>query len=349
MADEIKKNQIKYKDTVYTLEDARIPDPSGKSGKILGVNSNGQYELRDESSGGGSEGGGSSGGAVASVNGKTGVVNLTAEDVGALPSSYQAPVTSVNGQTGDVVISGGGSGTTISVDNTLSNESTNPVQNKVIKAALDNKVDKVTGKSLSTNDFTNTYKNALDNLDTTLSNKQDKLTAGSGIIISNNEISATGSGGSVDGLEWVPISSGTGGLSGPLLFETGENVDVISYLSAQYCPALKIVKFGLLATINERINATPENPQSIIIKFSDSSKYKPSFFIVMDYNATCQGVASGRVDTHPVACAIEVWDYNENNNFTYNLHSEIGTTVISGSSVYITGFYYTTDIPESGS
>lgn len=48
-------------------------------------------------------------GTVSSVNGKTGAVVLTASDVGALPSSYQAPVTSVNGMTGDVVISGGGS------------------------------------------------------------------------------------------------------------------------------------------------------------------------------------------------------------------------------------------------
>lgn len=47
-------------------------------------------------------------GSVSSVNGKTGAVVLTASDVGALPSSYQAPVTSVNGMTGDVVISGGG-------------------------------------------------------------------------------------------------------------------------------------------------------------------------------------------------------------------------------------------------
>ena len=47
-------------------------------------------------------------GAVSSVNGKTGAVVLTASDVGALPSSYQAPVTSVNGMTGDVIVSGGG-------------------------------------------------------------------------------------------------------------------------------------------------------------------------------------------------------------------------------------------------
>ena len=47
-------------------------------------------------------------GSVNSVNGQTGDVVLDAEDVGALPDSYTAPVTSVNGMTGDVVIQAGG-------------------------------------------------------------------------------------------------------------------------------------------------------------------------------------------------------------------------------------------------
>lgn len=42
------------------------------------------------------------GGGVSSVNGKTGAVNLSASDVGALPDSYTPPVASVNGQTGAV-------------------------------------------------------------------------------------------------------------------------------------------------------------------------------------------------------------------------------------------------------
>lgn len=48
------------------------------------------------------------GGAVDSVNGQTGDVVLDAEDVGALPDSYTAPVISVNGMTGAVVIPTGG-------------------------------------------------------------------------------------------------------------------------------------------------------------------------------------------------------------------------------------------------
>lgn len=47
------------------------------------------------------------------------------------------------------------------IDSSLSSTSTNPVQNKVINTALNNKVDKVSGKQLSTNDYTTTEKNKL--------------------------------------------------------------------------------------------------------------------------------------------------------------------------------------------
>ena len=47
------------------------------------------------------------------------------------------------------------------VDDALSETSANPVQNKVINTALGNKVDKVTGKGLSTNDYTTTEKDKL--------------------------------------------------------------------------------------------------------------------------------------------------------------------------------------------
>ena len=56
---------------------------------------------------------------------------------------------------------GGGGGGTITVDDALSATSENPVQNKVVKAALANKVDKVSGKGLSTNDYTTAEKNKL--------------------------------------------------------------------------------------------------------------------------------------------------------------------------------------------
>lgn len=49
----------------------------------------------------------------------------------------------------------------ITVDTAMSSTSTNPVQNKVVNTALGNKVDKVSGKGLSTNDYTTTEKNKL--------------------------------------------------------------------------------------------------------------------------------------------------------------------------------------------
>ena len=52
------------------------------------------------------------------------------------------------------------------VDSALSATSTNPVQNKVVNTALSNKVDKVSGKGLSTNDYTTAEKNKLAGLET---------------------------------------------------------------------------------------------------------------------------------------------------------------------------------------
>lgn len=52
----------------------------------------------------------------------------------------------------------------ITVDSELSTESENPVQNKIITESLEDKVDKVDGKGLSTNDFTNADKEKLDSL-----------------------------------------------------------------------------------------------------------------------------------------------------------------------------------------
>jgi len=52
----------------------------------------------------------------------------------------------------------------ITVDASMSSTSTNPVQNKVVQSALNGKVDVVSGKALSTNDFTNTLKSKLDGI-----------------------------------------------------------------------------------------------------------------------------------------------------------------------------------------
>ena len=52
-------------------------------------------------------------------------------------------------------------GSSVEVDSALSSTSENPVQNKVVKSAIDNKVSKESGKGLSTNDYTTEEKNKL--------------------------------------------------------------------------------------------------------------------------------------------------------------------------------------------
>lgn len=60
--------------------------------------------------------------------------------------------------------------TKTTIDSALSATSTNPVQNKIINTALGNKVDKVSGKGLSTNDFTNELKSSYDETVETVKN-----------------------------------------------------------------------------------------------------------------------------------------------------------------------------------
>ena len=140
--------------------------------------------------------------AVDSVNGKTGTVVLDAKDIGLQVSTMPtADLDHVNqvvqyvGSTTSTYTNGywykcvydsvGGTYSWeqlnvqphISVDSALSDTSENPVQNKVIYDALDDKVDKVTGKGLSENDYTDTDKAIVDNVATDLAGKADKVTS----------------------------------------------------------------------------------------------------------------------------------------------------------------------------
>lgn len=63
------------------------------------------------------------------------------------------------------IINAGQIKTVSMVDNTLSLESANPVENRVITSALNDKVNKVSGKQLSTEDFTTAEKNKLANIE----------------------------------------------------------------------------------------------------------------------------------------------------------------------------------------
>lgn len=87
--------------------------------------------------------------------------------------------------------------------------------NKYVSSdALDNKVDKISGKGLSKNDYSDSDKAIVDGVTGALANKQDLLIPGTGISIENNVISATGgsvvanpSGSATDDLTKIQIDS----------------------------------------------------------------------------------------------------------------------------------------------
>lgn len=84
--------------------------------------------------------------------------------------------------------SGGGGG--VIVDSAMSSTSENPVQNKVIYNALQNKVTKVTGKGLSTEDYTTAEKEKLAGLDPNPIMIDDELDAASTDPVQNKVIYA---------------------------------------------------------------------------------------------------------------------------------------------------------------
>ena len=90
----------------------------------------------------------------------------------------------ISGNTISSTVSGGAS---VTVDSSLSSTSTNPVQNKVVKAALDAKQDRMTVDAALSSTSTNPVQNKV--VKEALDAKQAKLTAGSGIIINGSKIS----------------------------------------------------------------------------------------------------------------------------------------------------------------
>ena len=85
-------------------------------------------------------------------------------------------------------------GSTITIDSALSDTSTNAVQNKVITEAINNKVDKVEGKQLSTEDFTTALKTKLEGMSsfdpTEINNKVDGLQSQINTLVSGDASTA---------------------------------------------------------------------------------------------------------------------------------------------------------------
>ena len=154
--------------------------------------------------------GGGGGGEVVSVNGKTGVVRLTANDVGAyttdevddLLDGLEAEIDGLGEELGNYYTKPEVDGKLDEKQDILTAGTNITIENNVISATGCD-VTSVNGQTgdvvLTANDVdaytTDEVDDMFDNIDTALNGKQDKLTAGQNIIIdSNNVISATGGG-----------------------------------------------------------------------------------------------------------------------------------------------------------
>ena len=136
---------------------------------------------------------------VTSVNGKTGAINLTASDVGALPAGTDIPSldglatqTYVDNKVAALVDSAPGALDTL--NELAAALGDDPDFATTVANQIGNKVDKVDGKGLSTNDYTTAEKNKLAGIATGANNYTHPTTSG------NKHIPSGGSSGQI--LRW---------------------------------------------------------------------------------------------------------------------------------------------------
>ena len=138
---------------------------------------------------------------VDSVNGKTGAITLTASDVGALPANTTIP--SIDGLATETYVNNKVAGIVNSAPETLDtlNELAAALGNDpnfatTVATQIGNKVDKIEGKGLSTNDYTNPEKSKLAGIET----GANKTTIDSTLSVSGNAADAKATGDAISNL-----------------------------------------------------------------------------------------------------------------------------------------------------
>lgn len=183
----------------------------------------------------------------------------------------------------------------ITVDTALSSSSANPVQNKAINTALGNKVDKVSGKGLSTNDYTTDEKNKLANLENyslpvASANTLGGVKVGAGLAINSGVLSATG-GGTADAVDWDNVTNKPTKVSeftNDAGYQTSSQVDTIVTNAIN---ALLDGAPGALNTLNELANALGDDANFASTMTTALSKKLNSADVVVITNAEIDAIA----------------------------------------------------------
>lgn len=173
------------------------------------------------------------------------------------------------------------------VDEALSNTSTNPVQNKIIYAALADKVDKVSGKGLSEEDFTTALKEKLDGVESGANNYTLPVATAAALggvkIGANITIAADGTI-SVTALEWSNINNRPTKLS-EFTNDEGFITKAVSDLTNYYAKSSTYTKdevndlVGAIKTIQfEVVTTLPTTGQSNIIYLVSNGGTTPNIY-----------------------------------------------------------------------
>lgn len=160
------------------------------------------------------------------------------------------------------------------VDSALSASSTNPVQNKIINTALENKVDKISGKGLSANDFTDTLKTKLDGI----ASGANKTVVDASLSTTStnpvqNKVINTALGNKVDKVSGKGLSTNdfTGELKTKLEgIEAGAEKNYIVYNGARGYTEEELI--GHLVSIYSELNSSEKIVVSITNTSGDSSE-----------------------------------------------------------------------------
>lgn len=244
------------------------------------------------------------------------------------------------------------------VDATIGSTSTNPVQNKAVYASLNNKVDKVSGKGLSTNDYTTTEKTKLSGIEDNANNYVLPIASASalgGIKVGDNlTIGSDGKLSAVQGTYTLPTASASilGGIKvGTNLSINGSGV--LSATDTTYSPATTSSN-GLMTSADKTKLDGIEAQANKYVHPSHTSKSSGLYKVTVDSLGHVTAATSvAKSDITALGIPAQDTTYNNATTSTAGLMSAADKTKLDGIDVstiykYKGSVATVSDLPSSG-
>ena len=225
----------------------------------------------------------------------------------------------------------------IDVDDATSTTSTNPVQNKVITAAVNGKVDKVSGKGLSTNDFTTAEKTKLSGIEEGAQvNAVDSVNSKTGVVVLAKGDVGLGNVANT-GDSATPTQNGTTKFTTGGAYTLKTSID--NHIANTSNPhSVSKSQVGLGSVVNTGDSATPvENGTT---KFTTGGAYT--------LKTSIDNHVADTSNPHSVTKA-QVGLSNVENKSTATIKSEFTGAIASGNTGFVTGdavYQYIDGLPE---